>query len=71
MIVSFELLDELEARYQREAYAGLSYEDALRRFIALWVWAREINPEFGADWREDVEADLSLARILNDLPYTD
>lgn len=68
MIGAPEPLDELEARYQREAFRDLSYEDALRRFTALWVWAREIDPEFGTDWRNDLEPDLSIARVLNDLP---
>lgn len=68
MIRSSPRLAELEARYQREAYAGLSYEQALRRFAALWAEAVLVNPDIGADWEEDLAADLAIARAVNGLP---
>ena len=68
MIVFSRRLVELEARYQREAFRGLSYEEALARFAALWAEACALNPELGADWREDLESDLAVARALNGLP---
>ena len=61
-------LDELEKRYQREAFRDLTYEEALRLFTALWMEARELNPDLGSDWREDLEADLAVARAVNGLP---
>lgn len=68
MIVSSRSLDEFEAHYQREAFAALSYDDALARFAALWAEARVLRPDLGHDWREDLEPDLALARALNGLP---
>lgn len=68
MIVSSKRLQEFEARYQREAFAGLSYEEALARFAALWAAARVIRPDLGDGWREDLEADLAVARAVNGLP---
>ena len=68
MIVSSKRLDEFEAAYQREAFASLTYEDALRRFAALWAEARVVSPNLGQDWRRDLEADLAVARAINGLP---
>src|SRR5688572_14488054 len=68
MIVSSRRLDEFEAQYQREAFATLSYGDALARFAALWAEARIIRPDLGQDWQEDVEADVAVARAVNGLP---
>ena len=59
---AFELADE------REATRRLSYEEALARFAALWAHAREVRPDLGADWEEDVQADVAVARALNGLP---
>jgi hypothetical protein len=61
-------LEELERRYQREAFRDLTYEEALRLFTALWMEARELNPDINADWREDLEPDLAVARAVNGLP---
>jgi hypothetical protein len=68
MIVSSKRLDEFEAGYQREAFASLTYEDALARFAALWAEARVLSPDLGQDWRGDLEADLAVARAVNGLP---
>jgi hypothetical protein len=68
MIVATPRLEEFEARYQREAYAGLSYQEALARYAALWAEARALNPDLGADWVADLEADLAVARAVNGLP---
>ncbi len=61
-------LDELERRYQREAFRGLSYEQALERFSSLWAEARQLNPDMGKDWLDDLEPDLAVARAVNGLP---
>lgn len=59
---------EFEARDERETYADLTYEQALRRFAALWAYAREVNASIGEDWEEDIQADLAVARAINGLP---
>jgi hypothetical protein len=61
-------LDALELRYVREIIAPMSYREALDRFAALWAYARELDPRFPGDWRQDLEPDLALARVLNGIP---
>lgn len=68
MIRDSQRLRDFEARYRREAFRNLTYEEALAIFEALWIEARQLNPDFGDDWREDLEADFALARVLNGLP---
>lgn len=68
MIRDCQRLRDFEARYRREAFRNLTYEEALAIFEALWIEARKLNPDFGDDWREDLEADFALARVLNGLP---
>jgi hypothetical protein len=68
MIESSRPLDEFEAEYERTAFAGLSYADALARFAALWSEARALTPSLGDDWAEDLAADLAIARAVNGLP---
>ncbi|MFN2431720.1 MAG: hypothetical protein ABR599_02670 [Gemmatimonadota bacterium] len=68
MIRSSRRLEDLESRYEREAFARLTYEQALALYTALWAEARAVNPDLGADWREDLEADLAVARAVNGLP---
>ena len=59
-------LEEFERRYQRDAFRDITYEEALRIFTALWMEADRMD--FGLDWREDLEADLAVARAVNGLP---
>ncbi|MDE0659406.1 MAG: hypothetical protein F4029_13780 [Gammaproteobacteria bacterium] len=68
MIRDTQRLRDFEACYRREAFRNLTYEEALAIFEALWIEARQINPHFGDDWRQDLEADIALARALNGLP---
>ena len=68
MIRNTQRLRDFEARYRREAFRNLTYVEALAIFEALWIEARQLNPDFGDDWREDLEADIALARTLNGLP---
>lgn len=70
MIRSAGRLQELEAQYQRDAYQGMTYPEALRRFAALWAEARLLNPDFGNDWMNDIEPDIAVARAVNGLPPT-
>lgn len=59
---------EFERRDAREAYASLTYEQALRRFEAMWAHARALRPDLGEDWLDDVQADIAVARAVNGLP---
>jgi hypothetical protein len=65
MIRAGQPLSDLEARDQREAHSALTYTEALGRFEALWSEARALNPDIGRDWREDLVADLAIARAIN------
>lgn len=44
-----------------------TYEDAVRRYSALWAYARSVNPAVGDDWEHDVAADVAVARAVNGL----
>ena len=68
MIRRSQRLEEFEAQYGREAYRGVSYQQALELFEALWVEAQALNPDFAADWLDDLEPDLAVARAVNGLP---
>ena len=68
MIRSSERLAEFEKWYASEWLAKRSHGQALAVFTGLWNLARQLNPDFPTDWREDVKADLELARVLNGLP---
>ena len=59
---------DFEAADEREAWRGLTYEAALERYAAWWAYARELRPDIGDDWEEDVQADIAVARAVNGLP---
>ena len=67
MIRSSAILEQFEARYQREALRGLSFPQVLAIFAALWAEARALRPDIGSDWLEDLEPDLAVARAVNGL----
>jgi hypothetical protein len=62
------LLTSFEARYARDAYRRLTYQDALALFTGLWMEARQLHPDFGSDWQNDLAADIAVARAVNGLP---
>jgi len=68
MIRSTARLREFERWYTATHVAGTSYEEALAVFAALWRHARLLNPDFPTEWREDVKADVELARVLHGRP---
>jgi len=70
MIRSPELLEALNARYRRERYGPLTYEQSLAVFAGLWEHARLMRPDYAPDWQTDVAADIVLARVLNGLPVS-
>jgi hypothetical protein len=61
-------LEAFELRYARQHLGSLTYHDALALFTALWCEARELNPAFPGEWREDIAPDLAIARAVNGLP---
>jgi hypothetical protein len=68
MIAFNDRLAAFELQHRQEAYASFTYADSLARFTALWQQAQRLNPDLGADWLDDLEPDLALARVLNGLP---
>ena len=68
MIKSPRLLEALEDADRRSTLRSLTYYQALDIFLALWEEARLLNPRMGADWREDVQCDIEVARTLNARP---
>jgi hypothetical protein len=62
------LLDEFEARCARERTGARTLAEAMAVLSALWDEAAALNPDFPSDWREDLEADLAIARAINGLP---
>ena len=67
MIVPSERLAEFERSYIRDMLCEMNYARALEIFTALWIEARHLNPDLGADWRDDLEPALAIARTLNAL----
>lgn len=65
VIHSTQRLQQFERWYTTTRVAPRSYAEALVVFTALWQHARQVSPEFPTDWREDVQADIELARVLN------
>jgi len=74
MLIRTERFEELDRRWRRRRDEELDFHRALERFEALWREARlihgSIHREPGRDWREDLEADLAVARAVNGLPPT-
>ena len=67
MIRNPERLNDFEIWHAREHLARLSHADALAIFTALWRHAQALDPAFPERWRDDLRADLELARVLNGL----
>ena len=67
MIVPGERLAAFEESYLRDVLCDMTYSRALEIFTALWIEAQHLNPEFGNDWRDDLEPALAIAQALNGL----
>ena len=65
MARSTDRLERLERRHARSLSARRSFADALRIFEGLWAEASALREDFPEDWRRDIQADLTLARVLN------
>lgn len=68
MLKNPEKVRSIEAAHEKELYGSLSYSEKLRRYEALWAHVRSLNPRFTRRWREDLDADIAIARVLNGLP---
>ena len=67
MIRATERLEAFERQHAIERAEATGYQEALAIFRALWAEAVALNEDFPGDWRNDVEADVELARVLNGL----
>jgi hypothetical protein len=61
------MLEEFEAKYARERTSSRTPEEAMAVISALWEEAAALNPDFPTDWRDDLEADFAIARVINGL----
>lgn len=68
MIKSPHVLEALENADRQATSRSLTYHQALDIYLALWEEARLLNPDVGADWRDDVQCDIEVARTLNARP---
>ena len=68
MISDPDRLAEFERQDRQETLRDMTYLDALAIFESLWAEARAVNPDFGEDWRRDIEPVLAVARAVNGLP---
>lgn len=68
MLERTELLEALDRRWESRTYHGMDYSRALERFTALWNESLRLRDERERSWREDLEADLSIARAVNGHP---
>jgi hypothetical protein len=67
MIRRTRRLEEFERRWAATHLASLSFDEALAIFASLWREAEQLRLDVATDWREDVRADIELARVLNGL----
>ncbi|MEK7402786.1 MAG: hypothetical protein AABZ80_10580 [Gemmatimonadota bacterium] len=58
-------LEALDAADERATIHQRTWHEALDVMLALWDEARTLNPTMGSDWREDVAAEIEIARTLN------
>jgi hypothetical protein len=61
-------LQALEGADRRSALRSLTYYQSLDIFLALCDEARLLNTHMGADWLQDVQCDVEIARTLNARP---
>ena len=61
-------LDELDTAAAAAVVHRRTWHEALDIVLQLWDEARLLNPDVGATWADDIEADLAVARTLNARP---
>ena len=64
MIKNPKILQKFEDDFSQEE-GRLSYEQAMKIFIALWLEAQKLGTLPSKDPLEGIENDIELARILN------
>ncbi len=57
-------LRALDDRDAVETGRALTYERAAEIVDGLWREALFLNPDLGADWLDDVQCDIAIARTL-------
>ena len=65
MIKSPDLVRALEAADLRSTLCSRTYYESLDIYLLLWEEARLLNPDMGADWLDDVQCSIEIARTLN------
>jgi len=71
MLRATPLLRALDNRDAVETGRTLTYERAADIVAGLWQEALLLNPDLGADWLDDVQCDIAIARTLNARPRAD
>lgn len=71
MIRDSERLRELERRWASDVVDDRTFIEALDIYASLWRHALSLDPDPLADWRDDVKANLAVARGVNGLPVVD
>jgi hypothetical protein len=61
-------LQALEDADLRSTLRSRTYYESLDLYLLLWEEARLLNPDMGADWLDDVQCDIEIARTLNARP---
>jgi hypothetical protein len=68
VIKSPDLVRALEDADLRSTLRSRTYYESLDLYLLLWEEARRLNPSMGADWLDDVQCDIEIARTLNARP---
>lgn len=68
MLKNPERVGRFERSDARRRLRGMSYEDALALFEALWAEAASLDPAFPRRWHSSFESDFAIARAINGLP---
>jgi hypothetical protein len=68
MLRGQERIRDVERQHARNRLGGMTYQEALAIFSALWQEAHTINPGYESEWLVDIAPDLAVARAVNGLP---
>ena len=68
VIKSPDVVRALEDADLRSTSRARTYYESLDLYLLLWEEARLLNPGMGADWLDDVQCNIQIARTLNARP---